>query len=79
MCRTMWAGHLRCVLRHLHVQDYVGRSMGMHTRYPGHDGHRPQPGSPLGRVIGIINEVRIVGLFLRQHSLESPVQYLRSV
>ena len=63
---------LRCMLRHLHVQDYVGRSMGMHTRYPGHDGHRPQPGSPLGRVIGIINEVRDIGLLLSEPSLRVP-------
>ena len=49
----------------LHLQDHVGRSMAMHTRYPGHDGHRPQPGSPLGRVVDIINEVRPEAMLLR--------------
>ena len=31
--------------------------MAMHTRYPGHSGHQPQPGSPLGRVVEIIDQV----------------------
>ena len=39
------------------MQNYVGQSMALHTRYPGHNGHQPQPGSPLGRVVDIVNQV----------------------
>ncbi len=39
------------------AQEYVGKSMSLHTRYPGHNGHQPVPGSPLGRVIDIIDAV----------------------
>jgi hypothetical protein len=35
----------------------VGASMALHTRYPGHNGHQPVPGSPLGRIIEIIEAV----------------------
>ena len=33
--------------------------MALHTRYPGHNGHQPQPGSPLGRVVDVINQVSL--------------------
>ena len=36
-------------------QDYIGKSMALHTRYPGHNGHQPVPNSPLGRVKDIID------------------------
>lgn len=36
-------------------QDYIGKSMALHTRYPGHDGHQPVPNSPLGRVKDIVD------------------------
>lgn len=39
------------------MQEYVGQSMALHTRYPGHGGHMPVPGSPLGRAIDIIDSV----------------------
>ena len=39
------------------MQNYVGQSMALHTRYPGHNGHQPQMSSPLGRVVDIINQV----------------------
>ncbi|BDA47547.1 hypothetical protein COCOBI_10-3950 [Coccomyxa sp. Obi] len=38
-----------------HFEDYVGKSMALHTRYPGHNGHQPVPNSPLGRVKDIID------------------------
>lgn len=31
--------------------------MALHTRYPGHNNHKPIPGSPLGRMIDIIDAV----------------------
>lgn len=37
------------------VQEYVGKSMALHTRFPGHNGHQPVPGSPLGRAVDVIN------------------------
>ena len=39
------------------MQDVVSKSMALHTRYPGHDGHRPLLASPLGRIIQIVDEV----------------------
>ena len=33
----------------------MAQSMALHTRYPGHNGHKPVPGSPLGRVIDIVD------------------------
>ena len=50
------------------LQHYVGQSMALHTRYPGHNGHQPQPGSPLGRVVDIINQVPHTWLPLRGDS-----------
>ena len=46
-------GRRKCIWSSL--QDYVAQSMALHTRYPGHSGHKPVPGSPLGRVIEIVD------------------------
>lgn len=59
MSSSFWESNgVACLyVSHRILQDYVGMSMALHTRYPGHSGHRPQSGSPLGRVVDIINQV----------------------
>ena len=49
--------HLDAVQDKQTFVNSIQATMSLHTRYPGHDGHTPKPGSQLARTIQVIDNV----------------------